>query len=79
MRKEYLKIRDDVDLKELERFGFRKDETLVRCPYYISCGVSIRINDRIIIINDILIGNKTLSKLYDLISAGLVEKVVEDE
>lgn len=87
MRKEHLKIRDDVDLKELEKFGF------LRCPkgeiYRYRhkdgsvCGADFWIRhkpySREICFAFHIVDKETLCVLFDLISAGLVEKGVEDE
>lgn len=80
-----LKIKDDVDLKELENFGFTYDSSYSYFSYYskflggkewklfISC------TSRLITLSaDLEIGCDNTSDfdvIYDLISAGLVEKV----
>ena len=78
-----LKIKDNVDLKELEKFGFEYREYSLESSNYrfydftpnnsISV-IQIEITSRLIYLND---NNKYdgLSKIYDLIQAGLVEKV----
>ena len=78
-----LKIRDDVDLKELEKFGFEYREYSSESSNYrfydftpnnsISV-IQIEITSRLIYLND---NNKYdgLSKIYDLIQSGLVERV----
>lgn len=76
-----LKIKDNVDLKELEKFLFFRKKYLFnnRC-YYIYKGeyynIEISCDDRIIVFvcydDDDLYDPDTL---YDLIQAGLVEKV----
>ena len=78
-----LKIRDDVDLKVLEKFGFEYTEYSLESSNYkfydftpnnsISV-IQIEITSRLIYLND---NNKYdgLSKIYDLIKANLVEKV----
>lgn len=86
-----LKIKDDVDLKELEKFGFTRyyDEDLQIFTEYEKeiddIEVTIDIN-RIIYIwgeDDKCIGNgqlcidEGLTPIYDLIKADLVEKVKE--
>ena len=88
-----LKIKDNVDLKELEKFGFEKvspswysltirdntEETigiavsLFARPRYIQFGY--RSNG----IGGISSFTYDLDVLFDLIQAGLVERVVEDE
>lgn len=73
-----LKIKDNVDLKELEKFGFEKDR--LSC-YYIK---EVAIAKECVVYTDTnaiwFVDNGTLSQLdiiFDLIQAGLVEKVVE--
>lgn len=74
-----LKIKDNVDLKELEKYGFKKNsnfpdgwamvKTYKKGNYYQE---DIYVwNDKIIQVNAIGI----LDTLYDLIKDGLVEKV----
>lgn len=72
-----LKIKDSVDLKELEKFGFElKEYSYV----YNTCkqkdglsGFTIDIDDRFIN-NYSSVSRKNLDVIYDLIQAGLVEK-----
>ena len=76
-----LKIKDNVDLKELEKFGFKKYGGVYTYDLYESYGdyVSIqvapenKIIDMSINYEDGIIDN--LDIIYDLIQAGLVEKV----
>lgn len=89
-----LKIKDDVDLKELEKFGFKHENTkgigiiLERYCYYDDCDqtIFIYVNDRIIVGEDIsgsyFLGatiDNALDVIYDLIKANLVEKIEDDE
>lgn len=84
-----LKIRDGIDLKELEKFGF---ETTIGSSWYfkdlVDCkeekvSIGIRKSDRVIQISYDTKQNirlcayieKELDILFDLITAGLVEKV----
>lgn len=83
-----LKIKDNVDLKELEKFGFKyKPAQRNQYEHYaylvkkkddlyskLSCCVWVE-NMKIGVFNN----NEGLEKVFDLIQAGLVEKVVEDE
>lgn len=74
-----LKIKDNVDLKELEKYGFI-NEYNVRYNYKENdyTGLHINIEKRIIgFYNavDIIVEKKILDKLYDLIKDGLVEKI----
>lgn len=79
-----LKIKDDVDLKELEKYGFIKDSYCPNniLPDYDYCYNFLRIdiyNKKIFISSgvDEVNGDKEIIKLYDLIKDGLVEKVKE--
>lgn len=84
-----LRIKDNVDLKELEKFGFEK----ISPSWYsltirdnteeeIGIGVSLFASPRCIMIGYSTKGNGGMSSLtydldvlYDLIQSGLVEKV----
>lgn len=71
-----LKIKDNVDLKELEQFGFRESNS---GSYIKDKGNGywlVRARDRVIEF-DTTFGSWTraLVDLFDLIQAGLVEKV----
>ena len=73
------KIRDDVDLKELEKFGFRyiKNSNYPNLSneeyYYDYVGtIAIYENTRTIIVRHT--GTETMNTLYDLIQSNLVEK-----
>lgn len=89
-----LKIKDSVDLKELEKFGFKYEKK----KYYIETArdlmysetdgavfpvnkrlaIYVNVNDRKIIITKNIVCWQNQSKvdvLFDLIQAGLVEKV----
>ena len=77
-----LKIKDNVDLKELEKFGFEKLSS-VREVYLFNIDgseyleiiegkIHLYINDEYY---NCYTGEKTFDKLYDLIQADLVEKV----
>lgn len=75
-----LKIKDNVDLKELEKFGFEYIKNsnypmLSNQEYYYDYIGTIAIyeNTKAIIVR--YTGNETIDTLYDLIQAGLVEKV----
>lgn len=73
-----LKIRDDVDLKELEKFGFRTEDD----DGFIWCepneDIVINPNRYILVYADDEQGNCSMNILYDLIQAGLVEKVGDE-
>ena len=77
-----LKIRDDVDLKELEKFGYTKIDIGLNEPYEIYIkyikpyfSIEIRPDGNIVANNDDT--NVILKEEYiqDLVQAGLVEKV----
>lgn len=77
-----LKIKDDVDLKELEKFGFKMYKNYGTENFYIKLGTSnnqsklkiMPISRELIIDTDsTFIFDFTI--IYDLIQAGLVEKV----
>lgn len=80
-----LKIKDDVDLKELEKFGFKIEETFEDKPtelydeaytkIELYDGIYDKWNTRIIYV----IGSAYLDTVYDLIKADLVEKVIQEE
>ena len=69
-----LKIKDDVDLKELEKFGIKKVQgDFVGLKGQIYCGIG----ERIYIVGYSIesYSEDDLDTLYDLIQAGLIEKV----
>lgn len=73
-----LKIKDDVDLKELEKFGLKFDGWIYEYKQNNFTGLRVKSTDRRIgIYNsaDIIVEKETLVKLYDLIESKLVEKV----
>ena len=99
-----LKIKDDVDLKELEKFGFKPKydedtgelkeyykeycEKLKEACYYEKIGFYVTKKKRLFSTKrnccghlwDIFserFGNQIMNLIYDLIQAGLVEKVEE--
>lgn len=74
-----LKIKDNVDLKELEKFGFRyirnsSYQILSSEEYYYDYFGTITIYEstRAIVVKHT--GNEIINTLYDLIQAGMVEK-----
>lgn len=79
-----LRIKKDVDLKELEKFGFKFDE---ECGKYIfniykdkrgGISLTVRSWDKKIYVwsnTDCVVDEELIVKLYDLITAGMVEKV----
>lgn len=77
-----LRIKDNIDLKKLEKFGF-KAVTIVKTTKYQYCGIinnreimNVKIGENNIIhLNQLSINNTALDILYDLIKADMVEKV----
>ena len=67
-----LKIKDDVDLKELEKFGFIKDKNIYYYKNVFNVIVLMVFDNRKISNPRDDHGNVIL---YDLIQAGLVERV----
>ena len=79
-----LKIKNDVDLKNLEKFGFIEHSIVGQIKYEFIFKIgkqeiyNIKIdNKRIIRFNQFSVNNELPSIIYDLIQAGLVEKVKE--
>lgn len=86
-----LKIKDNIDLKELEKFKFKKNKNAyykcMRNDYYLNIyqGVSIYVrSDTRWIMLDSIKGFQRMYEieyqnvLFDLIQAGLVEKVSDE-
>ena len=81
-----LKIKDNVDLKELEKYGFKYEKMIYnRERYYepITC-IDVTVKNttkasslklRQVIVNTYNIEHEAIELLYDLIKDGLVEKV----
>ena len=76
-----LKIKDNVDLKEIEKFGFKYNEN--HNDYFVTQDnntyISICCQDRIIDFVDEWYGKdfELMDYLFDIIQAGLIEKVKE--
>jgi hypothetical protein len=74
-----LKIKDSVDLKELEKFGFKYEYEYVteeqKSEFYYKNGLYIFLGNRKL--DDDAYGIRELETIYDLIKDGLVEKVEE--
>ena len=69
-----LKIKEEVDLKELEKFGFKKDEEQQYMIEDLDIFVGTDENEKELVL-DFGFNNENINILYDLIQAGLVEKV----
>lgn len=78
-----LKIKESVDLKELEKFGFRLVNYINQDIYALDEtheDWNFRIcEDKIIRFNQLSVNNKLPSIIYDLIKADLVEKIDESK
>lgn len=73
-----LKIKDDVDLKELEKFGLRPEFNFIdktKIDYYKCNSFKVCKNRTILPYNGT--NAKRYDTLYNLIQANLVEKVEE--
>lgn len=86
----YLKIKDNVDLKELEKFGFVKVKkgktgfTSIVKYWYTECDseydcLTVFKDRRLYLGSDISGDSYVLVKIYDLIKADMVEAVEGDE
>lgn len=76
-----LRIKKDVDLKELEKFEFTESKLSNWCytkdvDYRTTCFIDENYRHIFFGVDDIC---SNLDILFDLIQAGLVEKVVDDE
>ena len=77
-----LKIRDEIDLKELEKFGFKEIKNnwihtyLLNPVSYGFNGIEIIVQTRELYIE--VLDNSMSELLYDLIKADLIEKKEEE-
>ena len=81
-----LKIKDNVDLKELEKYGFEEYEggenyycDLIPYTEQLHAYLEVIVSNRELKVLDYVdydYHNKAIEKLFDLIQAGLVEKVL---
>ena len=76
MRKEYLKIINNIDLDILEKLGFEKTAGEYN-KFYAYEELLVNIKDRKVVL--FKLGEKALIKFFDLCRIGIVEKVVEDD
>lgn len=79
-----LKIKDNVDLKELEKFGFNPHVIVGKVLYKFEEIIGFQVvwnikidEDRILHFNQLSVYSEIPSVIYDLIKADLVEKVEE--
>lgn len=85
-----LKIKDNVDLKELEKYGFEVDGKFAKKTFYSKYGSFTLEEDTLLVVeygqlwliengakesNERYFGNPQFDTLYDLIKDDLVEKV----
>ncbi len=81
-----LRIKKEVDLKELEKFGFEENEynyfyygfTRPNSNSEISISIDIETRDILTYLDINVDNSKIHDKIYDLITAGYVEKVEEE-
>ena len=75
-----LKIKDNVDLKELEKFGWKTEQGIISQKDFAYKKYSMRVwfKDRHFSKTDAHFGEQDLDNLYDLIKADLVEKVGDE-
>lgn len=88
-----LKIKDNVDLKELEKYGFEVKDNFAKKTFYERYGSFTLEDDTLLVIehrqlwliengakesNERYFGNPQFDTLYDLIKADLVEKVEKE-
>lgn len=84
-----LKIKDNVNLKELEKFGFKKEKEEEVYTYYDYLGIDADCKINMYVsgetreiateIDEYVNSYEMHDEMYDLITAGLVEKVEEEE
>ncbi len=74
-----LKIKDNVDLKELEKFGFHKEKDCITNKYdsYSKYSTRVWFYNRKLAVRDAHFGEYDFDIIYDLVKADLVEKVGE--
>lgn len=73
-----LKIKDNVDLKELEKYGFKNYSLIGKNYYEINYrnmnNIKVNSNTRLIHYNQMSVNNFIPNIIYDLIKDNLVEK-----
>lgn len=70
-----LRIKPEIDLKELEKFGFKYIKNNWGSDYYNNGYIFVYTEDRQVCLKVIDIANKAQDMLFDLIQKGLIEKV----
>lgn len=74
-----LKIIDNADLKELEKYGFKEyilvDKNYYALTYRNMNNIKVNTDTRIMHYNQMSVDNFIPNVIYDLIKDGLVEKV----
>jgi len=83
MKKEFLKLKDDIDLKELDN-KFNLDYEIIESDYEYGCSGDIEHSKGGVFISEknkeiYGIDCSDLSLLFDLISANLVEKIRSED
>ena len=75
-----LRIKAEKDLTELERLGWNKNRCAEYAKHTANAYWYIREKDRVVIFSSGMgVWSRTLTELFDLIQADLVEKVEEGE
>lgn len=72
-----LKIKDNVDLKKLEEFGWKKEQDVITRKDFAYKKSSMRVwfRDKHFSKTDAHFGEEDLDNLYELIKADMVDKV----
>lgn len=74
-----LKIRDNIDLRELEKYGFKEYNLTGKVHYEINYrnmnNIKINSDTRLIYFNQMSVHNFIPNIIYDLIKADMVEKI----
>lgn len=74
-----LKIKDNIDLKELKKYGFKEynlvDKKHFEINYQNMNNIKVNQDTRLIHYNQMSVDNYIPNVIYDLIKDGLVEKV----
>ena len=80
-----LKIKDDVDLKELEKFGFKEGlddgchKALIKDLGYTDYIAVYEDRHILVDVEDLMVSEEDFTPIKNLIQAGLVEKVEKKE
>ena len=72
-----IKIRDDIDLKELEKFGFEHIEGTKKYPEMYRFRRQEKYEDAFVLACNREVSGNCLYKIHELIQANLTEEVIE--